>query len=273
MKKIILICVTCLMASFAMSQELSYTESPYTSASGAKPAIKQVLNYDKNLIIGYEITFNYPVEDIEAAVVKRLATEGVEGKQKKTFYIFQGIKYNYLWDKKFDMYMAFVGSKNAGTIKVILSTGYDNFIIPTQDNITTDKMFKWLTELDIDIQQYRYDVAMVAHQEEYKDIDKELSKLEKKRNNVEKKLKKNANAQSKFEASRTIVTENSVNIDTKKIEKEQKKAQQLIEERSKLEAELAAINKDITNVRSDLSKKNTAIAELKKEQPRSNNSK
>lgn len=267
MKKIMILCAAMMTMFTAMAQ----TSSLYTSDSGAVPEIKSVLNYDKNLILGYTITFEYPVNDIEEAVIARLETEGVEGSKKKNFYAFKGIKYNYIWNKMFDMYMQFTGSNNAGTINVLLSQGYDNFIVPTQDSITTDKVYKWLTELDLDVQNYRYDLTMQAHQEELQDIDKELSKLEKQRTKIEKKIKKNSDAQLKFEASRTIISGNELNVDTKAIEKEQKQAKKLNDERSKLEDELHKLNDKIADIRSDFNQKNNAIDDFKKEKPNSNN--
>lgn len=256
MKRFLIFCTACFMACMAMAQ--------------IQPEVKTVLNYDKNLIMGYTITYEYPIEDIETAVIERLEKEGVEGSKKKNFYAFKGIKYNYIWNKTFDMYVQFTGSKNAGTINMILSQGYDNFIIPTEDSITTAKVYDWLISLDLDIQNYRYNVAMEAHQEEYKGIDKELSKLEKQRTKIEKKIKKNADAQLKFEATRTIVGENDLNVDAKKIEKEQIKAQKLLDEKHELEDELKQINDKIDNVRSDLNKKNSVISDLEKEKPKTN---
>ena len=267
MKKIIAICAALIITGGIIAQE-----SSYISDSGAKPEIKSVLNYDKNLIMGYTITFNYPVEDIETAVIQRMETEGVEGNKKKNFYAFKGIKYNYIWNKMFDMYVQFVGSKNAGTINVLLSQGYDNFIIPTEDTVTTNKMYKWLTDLDLDVQHYRYNVAMQAHQEELKGIDKELAKLQKQRDKIEKKIKKNSDAQLKFEASKTIVGTNDLNVDTKAIEKDQMKAEKLNAERSALNEELSKINEKIANVSSDLNKKNTTIDNLEKEKPQTKTS-
>lgn len=256
MKRIMTLFIACITLSIAMAQP--------------KPEVKTVLNYDKNLIMGYTITLNYPVEDIEAAVLERLEIEGIKGNQKKSFYTFKGVKYNYIWNKMFDMYVQFTGSKNAGTINLLLSQGYDNFIVPTEDSITTQKVFEWLVSLDLDVQNYRYNRAMETHKEEYKDIDKELNKLEKQRSKIEKKIRKNTDAQLKFEASRTIVTENELNVDAKKIEKEQKKALKLIEERTELDQELKEIKDKIDNVRSDLNKKDSVISDLKKEKPQSN---
>lgn len=236
----------------------------------AKPEIKTVLNYDKNLIMGYTITYEYPITDIETAIIERLEKEGVEGSKKKNFYNFKGIKYNYIWNKTFDMYIQFTGSKNAGTINMILSQGYDNFIVPTEDSITTAKVYDWLISLNLDIQNYCYRVAMETHQEEYKGIDKELNKLEKQRSKIEKKIKKNADAQLKHEASKTIVNENDLNVDAKKIEKEEKQAQKLLTEKAELEEELKKINNKIDNVRSDLNKKMNVISDLEKEKPQSN---
>ena len=83
MKRILIFCTACFMACVAMAQ--------------AKPEIKTVLNYDKNLIMGYTITYEYPITDIETAIIERLEKEGVEGSKKKNFYAFKGIKYNYIW--------------------------------------------------------------------------------------------------------------------------------------------------------------------------------
>ncbi len=256
MKRILIFCTACFMACVAMAQ--------------AKPEIKTVLNYDKNLIMGYTITYEHPIEDIEDAVIDRLEKEGVDGSKKKNFYAFKGIKYNYLWNKSFDMYIQFTGSKKAGTINMLLSQGYDNFIIPSEDSITTAKVYEWLISLDLDVQNYRYNIAMQAHQEEYKGIDKELGKLEKQRTKIEKKIKKNADAKKKFEATRTIIEEGDLNVDAQKIENEEKKAQKLLAEKNELEEELKKINDKIDLVRADLNKKNAVISDLEKEKPSAN---
>ena len=271
MKKLMMIVSLCLGFSMAMAQTNCCNNNSYTSDSGAKPICKTVLNYDKNLIIGYSITFNYPIEEIETAVLARLKTEGIDGTKKKNFYAFKEIKYNKLWNRKFDLYLQFTGSNNAGTINMLLSQGYDNFIVPTADSVTTNKALKWLTELDLDVQHYRYNLSMQTHQEEYQNIDKALDKLEKKRTSIEKKVKKNNEAWKKFEASRTVVTEGDVNVDTKKIEKEQIQAQKLTEEKNELADELAKINKEIDAVKIDLDKKQTVITNFKKEKPRTIN--
>lgn len=271
MKKLMMIVSLCLGVSMAMAQTNCCENNSYTSDSGAKPTCKTVLNYDKNLIIGYSITFNYPIEEIETAVLARLKSEGIEGSKKKNFYAFKEIKYNKLWNRKFDLYLHFTGSTNAGTINMLLSQGYDNFIIPAADCETTNKALKWLTELDLDVQHYRYNLNMQTHQEEYENIDKALEKLEKKRASIEKKVRKNKDAWKKFEASKTVVKEGDVNVDTKKIEKEQQQAQKLTEEKNELADELAKINKEIDSVKSDLEKKHNVITDYKKEKPRTIN--
>ena len=116
------------------------------------------------------------------------------------------------------------------------------------------------------IEQYNtLDVSTVPVEE-----FRELSKLEKQQVKIEKKIKKNADAQAKFDASKTIVSENDLNVDAKVLEKEQKQAQKLLDEKAELEAELKKITDKIDLVRSDLSKKNTAISDLEKEKPLSN---
>ena len=58
MKKMISLCAVLLCMGIAMAQTNFYQNSSYISDSGAKPEVKTVLNYDKNLIMGYTITFN-----------------------------------------------------------------------------------------------------------------------------------------------------------------------------------------------------------------------
>ena len=69
MKKMISLCAVLLCMGIASAQTNFYQNSSYISDSGAKPEVKTVLNYDKNLIMGYTITFNYDAKDIETAVL------------------------------------------------------------------------------------------------------------------------------------------------------------------------------------------------------------
>ena len=78
MKKMISLCAVLLCMGMASAQTNFYQNSSYISDTGAKPEVKTVLNYDKNLIMGYTITFNYDAKDIETAVTERLEKEGVE---------------------------------------------------------------------------------------------------------------------------------------------------------------------------------------------------
>ena len=234
------------------------------SLSGAIPEIKTALGDNKDLVNLYTITLPYSAENIKTALHARLKTEGIKGKKSKNnFYAFKGVKYTLLWDNTCDIYVSITGNKETGNVNLVISQGYDNYIDPYQDTVTTQKAFKWLRGVDRVVYEYVHNQTLATHQKEQKEIEKTLSKLESQQKKLESKIKKVENKQRKLEATRTIVDENDLNVDSKKIAKEQELALELQNEYLELNSELKSLTIKIKDTREDLNQKKRAIAEFK----------
>ncbi len=234
------------------------------SLSGAVPEIKTALGDNKDLVNLYTITLPYSAENIKTALHARLKTEGIKGKKSKNnFYAFKGVKYTLLWDNTCDIYVSITGNKETGNVNLVISQGYDNYIDPYQDTVTTQKAFKWLRGVDRVVYEYVHNQTLATHQKEQKEIEKTLSKLESQQKKLESKIKKVENKQRKLEATRTIVDENDLNVDSKKIAKEQELALELQNEYIELNNELKSLTIKIRDTREDLNQKKRAIAEFK----------
>jgi vacuolar-type H+-ATPase subunit I/STV1 len=261
MRKILLLGI----AIFATSGLYAQIVCNETSISGATPEIKTALGKGKELANLYSITLPYSAEDIKAALHERLDKEGLSGtKAKNNYYAFKEVQYSYLWDKTCDIYVSITGNKAETSINLLISMGYDNYVNPYADTITTEKAFKWLIAVDQVVKDYIYEKELATHLEEQKEIDKEIKKLEKQRSKIESKIKKNEDKQLKLEASKTIVSEDDLNVDSKKIAKEQLQAIELQNERKKLDEELNDIQKKIKDTKGDLNKKKNTITEFKR---------
>lgn len=260
MKKLLLISIA-LIVSTGLFAQITCNEK---SLSGATPEIKTALDKNKNLVYLYSITLPYSKDEIKEALHTRLDTEGVSGsKTKNNFYAFKEVQYTYLWDKTCDIYISITGNKDAGAINLIISQGYDNYIDPIKDTITSQKAFKWLIDVDRVVYEYIYEHNLATHAKEQKNIEKELSKLEKKRKNIESKIKKTEKKQLKLEASKTVIAEGDLTVDSKKIAKEQKQALDLQEELIELKKDLSVVNTIIERTKDDLSTKKENIKEIK----------
>lgn len=261
MKKILLLSLSVLVSTGLFAQIICKEKS----VSGAIPEVKTALGHDKELVNLYTITLPYSAEDVKDALHQRLDKEGIDGsKTKNNFYAFKEVQYSYLWDKTCDIYVSVTGNKSKAAINLIISQGYNNYIVPSADSITTKKAYKWLIAADQVVKDYIYEQDLATHLEEQDDINKEIKKLEKERNKIESKIKKNNNQQLKLEASKTIVSEDDLNVDSKKIAKEQQKALDLQKELLELKEELKSIEKKISDTKGDLTKKKETIIELKK---------
>jgi hypothetical protein len=260
MKKLLLISIA-LIASTGLFAQITCNEK---SLSGATPEIKTALDKNKNLVYLYSITLPYSKDEIKEALHTRLDTEGLSGsKTKNNFYAFKEAQYTYLWDKTCDLYISITGSKDAGAIHLIISQGYDNYIDPIKDTITSRKAFKWLIDVDRVVYEYVYEQNLATHTKEQKNIEKELSKLEKKRKNIVSKIKKTEKKQLKLEASKTVIAEGDLNVDSKQIAKEQKQALELEEELTELKKDLTIIETRIERTKDDLNTKKENIKEIK----------
>ena len=120
----------------------------------------------------YTIALPYSAENIKIALHDRLKTEGIKGKKtKNNFYAFKGVKYTHLWDNTCDIYVSITGNKEAGNVNLIISQGYDNYVDPYKDTITTEKAYKWLMGVDRVVYEYMHEQYLATHLLEQKNIE------------------------------------------------------------------------------------------------------
>ena len=260
MKKLLLLSIA-LIASAGLFAQITCKEK---SISGATPEIKTALGDNKDLVNLYTIALPYSAENIKIALHDRLKTEGIKGKKtKNNFYAFKGVKYTHLWDNTCDIYVSITGNKEAGNVNLIISQGYDNYVDPYKDTITTEKAYKWLMGVDRVVYEYMHEQYLATHLLEQKNIEKELSKLEKQKAKLEAQLDKVEDKQHKLEATKTVVNENDLNVDSKQIAKEQKEALKLQKEYNSLKSELETLKVKIRDTKGDLMMKKKIITDFK----------
>jgi DNA repair exonuclease SbcCD ATPase subunit len=148
-----------------------------------------------------------------------------------------------------------------------MSQGYDNFI-DTNDYEIRKRVSDWLTGLDIDIKRYIHAQSLNEEIKEYEEAQKELKKLNKEKSKIESKIAKKDIERRTFEAKRTIPDQNNMNsIDPNILEKEQKKANDLEEDRNKLDYELKEIKQKIEAAEKHVAEHDKAIKEIKSAKP------
>lgn len=230
--------------------------------------VQKVDGPNKEQVMAFTTTYQYPADDIEDAIIAKLKEEGLSGKKaSNNFYAYKGVKYNGLWNRTFDFYIAVNGSHKSGTIYLVLSTGYDNYITDS-DKEENEKVSDWLESLDADIQNYVYNQQLSAQQEETDEAEKELKNLKKQKEKTEQKIAANEKELKTFEASRTIVDEANTNtVDPKVLKKEQKQYDKLVDKKSKLQSELDSLDKKIDKARDKYSEEKDKLKKLKSNRP------
>ena len=223
---------------------------------------------EKESIKAFTVTYAYPSDQIEAAIIDRLAKEGIKGKKaKNNFYAFKGVKYNYLWPRTCDFYVSVTGTKTSGTIYLAISSGYDNFII--DDDAEQNKAISdWMASLENDVKSYIHNNKIAEQEKVVNNADKEADKLRKERAKIEKNIEKNQAEIKAFEASRMIPDPNNPNaVDAKLLAKEQKQSQKLSEQEKKLEYQLDEINKKIEKADKEYNSQRSKLKDLKTNRP------
>lgn len=229
---------------------------------------KSVAGPDKSMVTTYTITYPYAASSIEKAILEKFKTEGLSYKKaKNSFYAVKGVKYNALWNRTFDMYVAVTGSNNSGTIYLLISAGYDNYITD-EDPEVSQKISEWLVATEKDILTYLHNEKISDAEKELKEAEKEVDKLKKERTKIEKNIEKN-NAQAKaFEARRIIPDENNINsIDTKLLEKEQKQATKYADTDKKYQFNLDENTAKLKKAESEVNDKKETVRNLKANKP------
>ncbi|NCC99426.1 MAG: hypothetical protein EOL95_06955 [Bacteroidia bacterium] len=275
MRKLILTIASIAVTSILFAQIQTNTSNQYYNNNQNEYynvqlpiSIKSVSGPNKEVVNVFCITYNYPSKSIENAILERLKKEGLDGKKmKNNFYAFKGVKYNYLWNRTFDFYISVIGSQNAGTVNLLISQGYDNFI-DTKDYEIQKRASDWLTGLDIDIQRYIHTQTLNGEIKELEAAQKDLKKLNKEKSKIESKIAKKDTEKRTFEAKRTVPDQNNMNnIDPNILEKEQKQANDIEEDRTKLDYELKEIKQKIEAAETHVAEHEKTVQQIKSAKP------
>ena len=174
-----------------------------------------------------------------------------------------GTKYNHLWDNNFDLYIGYAGTKTAGTVQVLMSTGYANYV-DVRDRQAQKRVAEWLDGLDLTIRNYIHNQKITEAEDALDDAQKEYDKLVKEKRNLEKDIQENDDAIKRLEAQRTVAT---ATVDAKVLAKEQKEAAKLQDKKTKLSQKLTAVTKDLEKAKDKREKQHDTILDLKNNRP------
>ncbi len=230
------------------------------------PVVKSTNAPNKDKVNVSTITFNYPAKDIETAVLEKLKKEGLTPRKSKSkFVVFAGVEYFPLWDNKFDFYLRISGSSNAGTIELLMTQGYNNYINPTTPEVQ-ERVNTWLLGLEKTVGDYIYERAMAEHLKEKKLIERTLSSLQTQQDRLTNQYDNLNKQQEAFEKTKVDVSKADPNtLNTKDIAKQQNQQEKIVKERNKLEYSLYDVRSRIAASQKDLDNRNKAIDELKQQ--------
>ncbi len=232
------------------------------------PVVKSTNAPNKDKVSVATITLNYPATDIETAVIERLKKEGLTGRKAKAkFTSFIGVEYLPLWNNKFDFYIRISGSKNAGTVELLMTTGYNNYIDPTASEVQ-ERVNKWLLSLDVTVREYIYERSMAEHLKEKRAIERTLSTLQSQQERLTNQFNAVNKRQEAFDKNRVDVLKADPNtLNQRQIGNQHKEQERILKDRNKLEYSLYDIRTKIAATQKDLDFRNKAIEELKQTKP------
>lgn len=252
MKKIIISLTAMLLFTVAASAKFN---------SGIE--VKTVSGPNKENVNAFCHTYDYNYKTIEAALIERFKDEGLKAKKfKNKFYGYLGIKYNHLSDKTIDLYFSVYGSKSAGTVNLLLSHGYSNYV-DTNDFEVRRQVSQWFEDVDKDIQNYIIDENIKSEEKDLKKAEKELKSLKKEKSKLEKQIEKNEDKIKEHNATSTVGSKNAQSVDPNQLAKDQKTAQQLSDNDTKLKTKREATVSKIDKAKETIQEHEHKIKELK----------
>ncbi|MCQ2337169.1 MAG: hypothetical protein MJ010_08350 [Paludibacteraceae bacterium] len=262
MKKLVLVLINTLMLGTLVTFAQNGNSENTTSKAYTIQVVKGPLKED---VKAYTISYNYSSDDISKAIAAKLKNEGLSSsKAKNKFTGYKGVKYNPLWNKLFDFYILVNGSAKSGTIYLVLSTGYDNYITETEYEETDAKVSAWLVSLEEDIKAYILSNQIKDQEKKVKSAEKDLKKAQSKRNSLENKIDLKEKEIRKLEAIRaTPDNETPSATKTKLIEKEQKLLDKLNRTKQDYEVDLEQAKSNIKKLQSEFDNENKILENLK----------
>lgn len=264
MKKLLLALTTALLtfgvSAFAADDENNSEKVSFT--------IQKTNGPNKEGVMAFTKTYQYPADEIEDAILEKLKEEGITGKKaSNNYYAFKGVKYNSLWNRTCDIYIAVNGSQKAGTMYLLISTGYDNYI-SDNDPEENKKISDWMDSLEDNIKNHLYNHQLENQEKETEEAIKDLNDIKKDKEKIEKKIADNEKDIKTLEATRTVVDETNANtVDPKVLKKEQKLYDKLMDKRNKLQYDLDNIKAKLESARDKFNSKKDELKKLKENRP------
>ncbi len=264
MKKLLLALTTALLtfgvSAFAADDENNSEKVSFT--------IQKTNGPNKEGVMAFTKIYPYPAAEIEDAILERLKEEGITGKKaSNNFYAFKEVKYNSLWNRTCDIYIAVNGSQKSGTMYLLISTGYDNYITDS-DPEENKKISDWMDSLEENIKNHLYNHQLENQEKETEEAIKDLNDIKKEKEKIEKKVADNEKDIKTLEATRTVVDETNANtVDPKVLKKEQKLYDKLMDKRNKLQYDLDNIKSKLESARDKFNSKKESLNKLKANRP------
>lgn len=142
--------------------------------------------------------FDIPVKIMEKVVLDYLADEGLRRPSKKSgFYLFEKVTFGKISSDILDYYVKIESKKNRSTVIFAVSKGYDNFISQSEGGIYSKftPIFKTIDEKAqkafIDEQLKEQQKIVDKTKKRYDKLVSEGKSLQKEKENLENKIKKN----------------------------------------------------------------------------------
>lgn len=190
MKKLIVFISTVLSLSFA------------ATAQNAREATVKYMKGDQNAVIA---EYNAPVKVVAEALKNKMSKAGLgKSKSSKGFTTYSGTLWQEVSNDKVDVYYKVVaGKKNQPTtVQFLVSKGYDNFVSSATDATAVNNLKNFLNNLNDEIRLVQFGLDIKAQEEIVKKADEknennasEHKKLMKQKEEIEKKIVENENAQ------------------------------------------------------------------------------
>jgi hypothetical protein len=146
--------------------------------------------------------FDIPAKIMEKVVLDHLSDEGLRRPSKKSgFYIYEKVTFGKISSDILDYYVKIEGKKNKSTVIFAVSKGYDNFISQSEGGIYSKfgSVFKSIDEKAqkafIDEQLKEQQKVVDKTKKRYDRLVSEGKSLQKDKENIENKIKKNAKDQ------------------------------------------------------------------------------
>ena len=156
----------------------------FSMAQNAKPT---TVEFNKKSQPAVVAQFDMPGAIAEGAIKKRMSDAKIKGGSTKDGFItYQEIVIPEIRAEKIDVYFKIEDRKNASTVYMLTSKGYENFMSKESDPEVSDRTIAFLNSLMTDVMRYGYNDEVTRNDAKLKDLEKDLKKAVKNGISLEK---------------------------------------------------------------------------------------